>query len=79
MIIFEGTKNRGPVHFVIFRNEAGERVEVPTDERYYRLLVAHLEVLQPPDQDQVEGRRADDDEAPERAEVRRGAKDDRKP
>jgi hypothetical protein len=79
MIIFAGTKNRGPVHFVVFRNEEGEEVEVPTDERYCRLLMAHLEVLQPPDQEQVEGRRADVDEASERVEMRRGAKNDRKP
>ena len=75
MIIFEGTKNRGPVHFLLFGNEQGH-VEIPMDERICRMILAHLEALKSPDEELVEAPGPEDDEASERIEVRRGAKNE---
>jgi hypothetical protein len=42
MIIYDGLITRGSSHFIVFKNDRDARIEVPIDERSYKVLSVYL-------------------------------------
>lgn len=60
MIYYNGSKTVKNVHFLLFKNEKNEHVEIPVDKIVLKQMEAYLNKLQPPKLEVVE--RGNDEE-----------------
>jgi hypothetical protein len=60
LIIFDGIKHKNNVHYIVFKNEKNERVEIPLDKLLVDHISLHLQKIAPPPPKPVE--RGNDEE-----------------
>jgi len=47
VIYYDGTKKIDKISFLRFKNELGQSVEIPMDERVLAMIMVYLDKLQP--------------------------------